>query len=162
MNTIEFLRHPAPEHPRASVWAVRVDGVDLRRRVADATRALWHPELADQFDDQEREEEELLLTQHAGLPAAEFAPAHFLTPADTAPVLGCPCGIWDCWPLLAHIGTTPESITWTAFRQPHRPQWGTLPLGPFTFARTPYERALATAPTVARDPLEDEDPASRP
>ncbi|MGW3018540.1 hypothetical protein [Streptomyces longwoodensis] len=162
MHTIEFLRHPAPEHPSTHLWAVRVDGVDLRRRVADATRALWHPELADQFEDQEREEEELLLTQHAGLPTTEFAPAHFLTPGDSTPVLGCSCGIWGCWPLLAAVGVTADSVTWTGFRQPHRPLWGTLPLGPFTFARAPYERALASAPTLDRDPLEGEQPGTCP
>ncbi|MFF3333366.1 hypothetical protein ACFYWX_28085 [Streptomyces sp. NPDC002888] len=140
---IEFFQHPSSENEAVLVWGVRIDGTDLRTLVADATRELWHQELEDEFETPE-EEAELVLTQHEGLPATEFTdPNHFLTPADDTPVLGCTCGIWECWPLLARITVTPTTITWSSFRQPHREEWGELRMGPYVFARQSYEAALS-------------------
>jgi hypothetical protein len=51
------------------------------------------------------------------------------------------------------IITTPETVTWSSFRQPFRREWGELPLGPYVFARPAYETALAEPIRVAEDPL---------
>jgi hypothetical protein len=149
VNTIEFLHHPWAENPASLVWGIRVDGRDLRDHTAEATYELWRRELEGEFEDDEAEIAETVRNQHDGLGVADFAdrPAHFLTAADSAPLLGCPCGIWQCWPLTARIAVTASTVTWSSFRQPHREQWGELAIGPFTFERGAFEAALA-APTV--------------
>ncbi|MCX4764180.1 hypothetical protein OG562_25120 [Streptomyces sp. NBC_01275] len=148
MNGIEFFHYPR-------FWGIRVDGKDLREQTAWATRELWRPELEDQFEDQEGESAELIWCQHEGLGVAEFEdrPDHFLASATAVPVLGCTCGVWECWPLTADITPTPATITWSSFRQPHRAQWGELPIGPFVFDRTAYEAALRSPTVLPEDPL---------
>ncbi|WP_372412346.1 hypothetical protein [Streptomyces luteireticuli] len=47
---------------------------------------------------------------------------HFLGQSASAmgprtPVLGCACGEWGCWPLMARITTTADLVTWDAL--PH-------------------------------------------
>ncbi|MFC6592141.1 hypothetical protein ACFP81_09095 [Deinococcus lacus] len=68
-----------------------------------------------------------------------------------ATLLGCPCGILECWPLEADITITDEHVIWSNFLQPHRPDtWSYDGFGPFTFHRAQYEaevrRAIASAP----------------
>lgn len=163
MPRIEFLNHPDAGRPTDVVWGVLVDGVDLRVHTADATRDLWRSE-AD--EDDPAEEERFLREQHGGLSTLELDDPvrHFLgEPAPdfagpdaapgTTPVLGCSCGIWGCWPLLAVITATPGTVTWSSFRQPFRTHWGELPLGPWTFARPAYEAALAAPARLPEDPL---------
>ncbi|CAM5703050.1 hypothetical protein [Streptomyces aurantiogriseus] len=154
MNRIEFFHYPWAENPSSLLWGIRVDGRDLRAYAAEATRELWRPELEGQFEDDEAELAETVRNQHDGLGVPDFAdrPAHFLTAADSAPLLGCPCGHWGCWPLMASIATTPTTVTWSSFRQPHRKQWGELRIGPFTFDRTAFEAALAAPSVLAEDP----------
>jgi hypothetical protein len=161
MQRIDFLNYPDDEQPSALLWGFRVDGTDLRVHAADATRDLWRQE---HEEETQAEQERFLLTQHNGLYVSEVGdPArHFLgDPAPefahpstgATPVLGCCCGIWGCWPLLAMITTTPETVTWSSFRQPFRREWGELPLGPYVFARPAYATALAEPIRVAEDPL---------
>jgi hypothetical protein len=59
------------------------------------------------------------------------------------PVLGCECGNWGCWPLMARIGVTNATVMWDEFAQPHRPVRDYTTFGPFFFAREAYEDALA-------------------
>ena len=59
------------------------------------------------------------------------------------PLLGCECGEWGCWPLLARVVADEKTVTWTDFRQPHRKERDYFGFGPFTFGRVEYERALA-------------------
>lgn len=61
------------------------------------------------------------------------------------PLLGCSCGEWGCWPLLARIVCTPDFVMWTDFQQPHRKRRDYTAFGPFHFARAQYEDALAGA-----------------
>jgi len=58
------------------------------------------------------------------------------------PVLGCECGEWGCWPLMAGITVTPDHVAWDSFEQPHRTTrdyWG---FGPFQFDRRQYDDAV--------------------
>lgn len=179
MNRIEFFHHPWDDHPSALVWGIRVDGADLRAHTAWATRELWRPELDDQFEDQERESAELIWHGHGGLGVRDFEdrPDHFLTDtgvdagagagpgadagagskgdsgAGAVPLLGCPCGLWFCWPLMARVALTPATVTWSRFHYPEREDWGELPLGPFVFERTVYETALRSPAVLPEDPL---------
>jgi hypothetical protein len=36
------------------------------------------------------------------------------------PVLGCECGEWGCWPLMARITATTDLVIWDCFEQQHR------------------------------------------
>lgn len=152
VTAIEFFHYPRDDDASLA-WGVRVDGVDLRAHTARATRELWRPELEDQFEDQERESAELIWRQHDGLGVLDFAEPPFLTTEGRIPLLGCLCGIWQCWPLTAHVETTPVTVAWSAFRQPGREQWGDLPVGPFVFERPAYERAFRSPTALGADPL---------
>ncbi|MFD7934934.1 hypothetical protein ACFV4T_10425 [Streptomyces sp. NPDC059755] len=153
VNGIEFFHCPWDERPAAPVWGARVDGVDLRALTAWATRELWRPELEGQFEDQERESAELIWGQHGGLGVLDFTENPFLRTAGRTPLLGCPCGIWQCWPLMARVAMTPTTVTWSGFHYPEREEWGELPLGPFVFERQAYEEALSAPEVLAEDPL---------
>ncbi|MEV7556796.1 hypothetical protein [Streptomyces sp. NPDC089795] len=158
MQHIEFFTYAT-----ARLWGVRVDGADLRVHAAEATCPLWLQEESAYERTPERTEE-FLLKQCSGLTEADLGNPvrHFLgdatpelrhPPTDATAVLGCPCGIWDCWPLFTRITATPETVTWSGFRQPHRPAWGDLPVGPFVFPRPAYEHALTHAVHHVEDPL---------
>ncbi|MFF1543460.1 hypothetical protein [Streptomyces sp. NPDC058291] len=162
MNGIEFFHHPSQQSPADLLWGIHVDGLDLRARTAWATRELWRPELDDQFADQERESADLIWNGHAGLSVGDFAHLHdhFLSDSDSdsdadapVPLLGCPCGLWFCWPLMARVTPAPTTVVWSSFRYPEREHWGDLPLGPFTFDRAAYETALRSPKTLTKDPL---------
>ncbi len=165
-HRVQFLRHPHPGFPHLMAWGIRIDGTDLRVLVAEATRALWSREL-DEDDYTLRESEESLLGQHAPLYLDQDADgararAHFtgdsppeLRDSDTGAscLLGCPCGIDACWPLLAMVRATPTEVVWSGFHQPNRPEWGRLPLGPYVFPRPAYDEALAAPVPLTEDPL---------
>jgi hypothetical protein len=57
-------------------------------------------------------------------------------------LLGCGCGEVGCSPLLARVTVSDETVTWDEFEQPTREEWDYSELGPFTFDRAQYERAL--------------------
>ncbi|MFD8753691.1 hypothetical protein ACFV0O_22350 [Kitasatospora sp. NPDC059577] len=167
MHSVQFFTYTSTR-----LWGLRVDGADLRVHAADATRPRWQQE--GNPDERTPEAvEDFLLHQYGGLTEAELGSPgrHFL--GDAAPevrdratgataVLGCPCGIWECWPLLTRITATADTVTWSAFRQPRRPAWGDLAVGPFVFPRTDYERSLAHAVHHAEDPLTALPPAEPP
>jgi hypothetical protein len=80
-----------------------------------------------------------------------FGPAstHYLAGDDSVaedakiPVLGCQCGEWGCWPLLARVILDDDAVTWTDFEQPHRRDRDYSGFGPFVFDRRAYEEAVA-------------------
>jgi hypothetical protein len=57
-------------------------------------------------------------------------------------LLGCVCGDTGCWRLTARVDIGRATVTWHRFRTGHR-DWDLGGLGPFVFARSHYERALA-------------------
>ncbi|MFJ1756135.1 hypothetical protein [Kitasatospora sp. NPDC088134] len=154
MARIEFFTYTSDRR-----WGARIDGADLRVHAADAVRPRWEEE---QRPEEPAEVEEFLFRQYAGLAEADLGDpvAHFLGeaagpgPGDgSTAVLGCDCGLWQCWPLLTRITAAPGAVVWAGFRQPHRPAWGELALGPFAFPRPAYERALGSPVHFAEDPF---------
>ncbi|MFZ3493021.1 hypothetical protein ACODT5_07280 [Streptomyces sp. 5.8] len=153
-RTVEFLRRPYPSGERSrGAWGVRIDGADLRTLVAEATRAGWSQEW-DASEEPPDGREERLLSQHAALVMSDDAHArrHFLGDPDperrepgtgAMALLGCICGTDECWPMMATVTVTADTVTWSGFHQPYRPEWGVLALGPYAFPRTAYEQALA-------------------
>ncbi len=57
-------------------------------------------------------------------------------------LLVCGCGIMTCWPLTARITSSPDTVTWNNFAQPHRPAWDFSGFGPFVFDREAYDESL--------------------
>jgi hypothetical protein len=57
-------------------------------------------------------------------------------------LLGCGCGEVGCSSLMARVTVTDDTVTWDEFEQPTRSDWDYDGFGPFTFARSEYERAL--------------------
>ncbi|QYN26369.1 hypothetical protein K1T34_37645 [Amycolatopsis sp. DSM 110486] len=64
------------------------------------------------------------------------------------PVLGCECGEWGCWPLMADITVTDDLVTWRDFEQAHRTTRDYTGFGPFTFTRQDYDAALRALTTA--------------
>jgi hypothetical protein len=73
----------------------------------------------------------------------------FLTKGRVA-LLGCVCGDMGCWPLEAMVHPGEQTVTWSGFRQPHRPDRDYSGFGPFTFDRAPYTDAVRTAGLASR------------
>ncbi len=71
------------------------------------------------------------------------------------PVLGCECGEWGCWPLLARITATTDLVTWDAFEQPHRKTRDYVAFGPFQFDRHQYDDALRALSAVIGSDIGD-------
>jgi hypothetical protein len=77
---------------------------------------------------------------------------HFLGQSTDAmgpktPLLGCECGEWGCWPLMARIIVTADVVTWDRFEQPYRKTRVYTAFGPFQFDRHQYDDALHTLST---------------
>ncbi len=72
-------------------------------------------------------------------------PGFVLEPDDPrrtkATVLGCTCGITQCWFLQVRVEVLPDAVVWSEFGQFHRPHWR-YDLGPFIFDRRQYESQL--------------------
>lgn len=62
--------------------------------------------------------------------------------SDRVPLLGCECGDWGCWPLLARVTVSAHEVRWDEFQQPHRERRDYSGFGPFVFIRQQYEDAL--------------------
>lgn len=97
--------------------------------------------------DEERAYGGLVPSQYRFGPAADHylglsAPATDSPRAVKTPLLGCTCGEWGCWPLLARITASECGVTWSEFEQPFRPERDYAELGPFVFDRRAYEDAL--------------------
>ncbi|MEY9969579.1 hypothetical protein ABIA33_007668 [Streptacidiphilus sp. MAP12-16] len=85
---------------------------------------------------------------------------HFLGQSTDAmgpktPLLGCECGEWGCWPLMARITVTADVVTWDCFEQPHRKTRVYAAFGPFQFDRHQYEDALHTLSTEIGSDADD-------
>ncbi len=62
-------------------------------------------------------------------------------------LLGCPCGIPDCWPLTARVSLSEDVVCWSRFLNWHKAkgcasEWAYTALGPFVFDRQQYETAV--------------------
>jgi len=121
---------------------IKVDGVALeahaRRAELESASAAGQADLAGAYGG--------LTPLHAvRWPSRHFLGAPVLgAPDGDTVLLGCDCGDWGCWPLLAQVEVTDTTVTWRHFSNEHRPAWDLSGLGPFTFDRAQYEAALRT------------------
>jgi hypothetical protein len=66
-------------------------------------------------------------------------------------LLGCTCGITECWFLLATITVTEGTVVWSSFCQFHR-DWQ-HDMRPFVFDRASYERQLVSQRPKPTSPI---------
>jgi hypothetical protein len=83
------------------------------------------------------------------------AAEHYLSTTKKIPILGCECGEWGHWPLMARVHADDERVIWTDFEQPHRPRRDYSAFGPLQFRTSGYDEALRELalrwhPSVAR------------
>lgn len=140
---------------------IEINGVDLIELVRAAELPHTRRERAERAAAGEdvADEGDALAGQYLGFPASSLRlpcralldrpidlVSHFVVATDDprrgkAAVLGCTCGIAECWFLLVRITLLDEVVIWSDFEQFHR-DWS-YDLGPFVFDRAAYERALA-------------------
>ena len=153
MSTIAFAVEARPDLNGGGRSDELPDTVEVVP-VVDATR------LTDLIHNFERETRmERRAVSYGGLIPAffKFGPARvhftasqgaFVRPPGKVPLLGCSCGEWGCWPLLARVTTTAVEVRWSDFEQPFRRDRDYSAFGPFVFDRQDYDRALATLSKV--------------
>ncbi|MFE6614499.1 hypothetical protein [Amycolatopsis sp. NPDC057786] len=156
MRSIEFRRISTRPAERETSLQFLIDGVSFLELVREA-------ELPGALAEQKERAEEFP-TEPAPLLAGDYAPStrlsveHLLGGApDRVPhgveddehlLLGCTCGIDDCWALVAKIVADDDTVTWSALRNTYR-DWDYGGIGELTFSRRQYEKALDTAFGVA-------------
>lgn len=124
---------------RSRTLAIRINGRRLEALARDV-----------EFPFAKAEGNPRLAGDHSPLALTDIGsdPRHFLgmpvaswfEDGDTV-LMGCPCGIWGCWPLTAQVDVADSHIRWHSFRNGHR-DWDLSELGPFDFDRLQYEAAL--------------------
>ncbi len=133
LNRFELVVEYDDPEDRRTPWLVPViDGVDLRDPVRALEEEAGAGKLAGRYGG---------ITVHRnGPPLANhyLARRGELFEHGRLAVLGCSCGIVDCWPLLARIEVREEWVVWRDFRHGFR-DWSYDRLGPFRFERGEYE-----------------------
>lgn len=66
-------------------------------------------------------------------------------------LLGCNCGEWGCWPLMAQVTIDEQRICWSDFEQPYRRERNYSDFGPFSFNPAQYLESLCS---LIEQPLE--------
>ena len=158
MNIVEFraVFHPVSWDPGIlRVVDIAVDGVSLIELVREverpdaeaeeAARAGEYPELPPGAFTRELAGTYLPLSTRFAWPSRHFLGEPLDLPhggedGETM-LLGCTCGIDDCWALLARVVLTEQTVTWSGFRNNSR-DWDLSGLGPFDFNRRQYEASL--------------------
>jgi hypothetical protein len=86
----------------------------------------------------------LVLDHYAfGDPAEYLLGIHRPPRRERVPLLGCECGEWGCWPLMARIRIDDGKVIWDDFTQPHRLDRDYSGFGPFRFPEPDYRGAVA-------------------
>ena len=137
MDSVTFRRRHLAEYP-GEVIGIAVNGTDLVRIIG---------EIEGPFASVEGEPQIAGSYMGLGLEQLDHGPRkHFLGsfsgPDEKTVLLHCECGEPECWPLMARIETTDDTVTWSDFEQPHRDEWRYDELR-FVFNRDQYEAALA-------------------
>jgi hypothetical protein len=158
VNTIEFRVALLPVSWEPGEWPVvgiEVDGVPLIERVRELELPYARAEEVERAAEVADWPPGALARELAGnyIPlSSPFAwpSRHFLGEPIELPhggddgetvVLGCTCGINDCWSLLVRIDLTEHLVAWSGFRNSSR-GWDLSGLGPLVFDREQYEGSL--------------------
>jgi hypothetical protein len=144
VDLIELVRAAELPHAEREIARRAAAGEAIDFGV-DALAGNYHPMHLSAFAWPSRE----LLGEPSGAAARGFTLAPDDPRRGKATLLGCTCGITECWFLLVSITVLEDVVIWSDFEQFHRP-W-LYDLGPFVFDKPAYLRALgadvgATAP----------------
>jgi hypothetical protein len=136
-HSIRFVVRRRPELGGASEVVPVVDGAEL-------TTLIHSYEKQHGMETRDVSYGGLIPSYHNFGPLAD----HFLGRSESSgqakvPLLGCECGEWGCWPLLARIMVCDGVVTWGAFEQPFRRARDYRAFGPFRFDEQQYVAALA-------------------
>ena len=140
---ISFAVQPSPADPDFPEVVPVIDGVPLTERVVRyESESRMEPTGEDQYGG--------LIPAFSGFePAADHYLGRSLPDGDGKVVLlGCSCGEWGCWPLLARVVVGDDAVEWRDFEQPHRPVRDYAGFGPFVFERRAYEAAVSDVADV--------------
>lgn len=138
MSSISFAVDPNKDHPDTVEVVPVVDDVPLTDRI-HAFERVARMEAGE--------------ASYGGLIPAffKFGPASvhymasrgaFLSKSGKIPLLGCECGEWGCWPLLATVASSTTEVRWSDFEQPFRTDRDYSGFGSFVFSRNDYEMAV--------------------
>ncbi|MEV4077723.1 hypothetical protein [Nonomuraea fuscirosea] len=159
MDTMRRIEFRQGGKGTGDLMEIVIDDVPLLELVREAELPFARQEQLERQPDFAPEPAPLLAGDYQSFSRARFGwpSRHYLgEPAETAcnqnddeiMLLGCTCGIADCWALLARIEIDGAVVRWSGFRNNHRDWDLTGRLGPFVFSRRQYEHALhTTAPT---------------
>jgi hypothetical protein len=139
MDFLELRREPAPTEADDDRVSVSVNGLDFialvrESELASAT-ASGEPDLAGDY-------EWLTHWEWSEIGALlEDKPSKALMADGRVALLGCACGITDCWPLYARLEIAGETVRVSDFLLPYR-IWRHDGLGPFVFERAQMHAAI--------------------
>ncbi|WP_433509197.1 hypothetical protein ACQP2T_35170 [Nonomuraea sp. CA-143628] len=165
MREIEFRR-------AGDLVEIVIDGVSLLDLVREAELPYARSEQLERAEEFAPEPAPLLAGAYSCFPGTAWPSRHYLgEPAEVAynqeddetMLLGCSCGIPECWALLARIEVTDTEVRWSGFSNNARDWDLSATLGPFVFSRRQYEQALratarpAPAPAPPPSPVVHDD-----
>lgn len=141
-TSLTFRVRPRDGDPTAAVEVTPVVGdIPLTDRIRAFESAHGWPIRADAYGG--------VIPAHYRFGPAEAHYSGLSADADgLVPLLGCSCGEWGRWPLLARVVVEDRAVTWRDFCQPHSPERDYSAFGPFEFTRSSYERALVALSAV--------------
>lgn len=160
MDTIELRPQPHPDQSLGRAFhqiEIRLNGVPLLDLVTDAEQGPTQRE----FDERAAAGEDpeglriepgrymyptIGQVERTGELSFGNAQRYFvLEPNDedfgATVLLGCDCGEPCCWMLIINCQTDGHTITWSQFRQFHRPDWQ-YGLGPYRFDAAEYQQEI--------------------
>jgi hypothetical protein len=85
-------------------------------------------------------------------------------PGARVPLLGCECGEWGCWPLLATVTIADGVAEWSDFGQPHRPERDYSRFGPCDLSRrttAPLSPQSHRCPETTDPPVQSRRPTQK-
>ena len=151
MNSLAFVvRKALDSDDESRVCVPVIDGISLIDRLSEFERSFAHaegsPHLAGNYDG--------LPLFNVSLPSQHWfgGDSVYHLRDGRSLVLGCECGVEDCWPFLARITATEDAVRWWDFRQPYRADltdrsvWDYRIFPSFTFRRHAYDRAVEGLP----------------
>ncbi|QXV59789.1 hypothetical protein [Amycolatopsis sp. TNS106] len=152
MRSIEFRRISTRPAERETSLQFLIDGVSFLELVREAELPGALAEQQERIEECPSEPAPLLAGDYA--PSTRLSAGHLLGGApDRVPhgveddehlLLGCTCGIDDCWALVAKIALGEDMVTWSGLRNTYR-DWDYRSIGDLTFSRQDYERSLRAA-----------------
>ncbi|MFE0508581.1 hypothetical protein [Streptomyces sp. NPDC058964] len=162
MRSIDFRLAPYPavwlEGGTTQVVDILVDNVRLVELVRMAELPYAQAEQIERAEEFYPDTFPLLAGDYMPLaPVFGWPSRHFLGEPRVLPwggeegetmLLGCTCGIEECWALMARVTVTPETVTWSEFRNNCR-DWDLSAIGSFAFSRRQYEDSLRKGATQA-------------